>query len=41
MIQYIKYDLISMIYETYERHMRSWKEKKNQLIGGNTLLKGQ
>lgn len=40
MIQYIKYDLISMIYEIYERHMRSWKEK-NQLIGGNTLLKGQ
>lgn len=27
MIQYIKYDLISMIYDVYERHMESWKKK--------------
>lgn len=41
MIQYIKYDLISMIYDAYRRHMRSCKKKKNQLIGGDRLLKGQ
>lgn len=28
MIQYIKYDLISMIYDAYRRHMTFWNEKK-------------
>lgn len=40
MIQHIKYDLISMIYDAYRRHVGSWK-KKNQLIGGDRLLKSQ
>lgn len=31
-IQYIKYDLISMIYDAYRRHMRSCKEKKINLL---------